>query len=141
MQQLTIEHKKSTSKYQKTEQVEEIGNKREGHGRNIALTRKVLRIVNSDTFYVESESTNSVYYFVRYEPSFHWCSCLDNSTRHVKCKHIFGVEYSIRLGTLKDTDKLPVEAKRYSSSHGPEQSLKKASIIPPKSYRDDSYDF
>ena len=124
--------KKSTSKYQKTEQKQELEyeNKREGHGLNIALIRKVLRIENSDTFYIESESTNNLFYFVRYEPYFQWCSCLDNSTRHVRCKHLFAIEFAIRFGTLKDIDKLPKEAKRYPTS-----------ISATKLYRDEEYDF
>ena len=65
MNQLQIVHKKTTSKYQKAEQ-ELVENKREGHGLNIALTRKVCRLQNSDTFYVESEFINDLYYFVRY---------------------------------------------------------------------------
>ena len=73
----------------------------------------MYRLVNSDTFYVESESTKNVYYFVKYNPDvFEWCSCLDNSTRHVKCKHLFEIEFAIRMGILKDIDKLPTEAKR-----------------------------
>jgi hypothetical protein len=101
MQQLKIEHKKipksNNSKVVSEEKPAELEyeNKREGHGLNIALTRKVFRLQNSDTFYCQSESTD-IYYFIRYEPYFSWCSCLDNSMRHIKCKHIFGVEYSIR---------------------------------------------
>ena len=107
MQQLTIEHKKLTAnnnqKQKVVEKKQELGyeNKREGHGYNIALTRKVLRIENSDTFYIESESTNNLFYLVRYEPYFQWYSCLDNSTRHVRCKHLFAIEFAIRFGTLK----------------------------------------
>jgi hypothetical protein len=124
----SLEFAKVTSKTnQKTEQkIEEIENKREAHGRNIGLTRKVLRISNSDTFYCQSESID-IYYFIRYESSFQWCSCFDNSMRHVKCKHIFAVEYSIRKGTLKEVEKLPKEVKRDN--------------MVPESYRDDDYDF
>jgi hypothetical protein len=82
--------------------------------------------------HVESESTKDLYYFVRYESYFQWCSCLDNSTRHVKCKHIIAIEYGIMKGILKDTEKLPAEAKRYPAT---------AAVIEAKSYRDDDYDF
>jgi hypothetical protein len=116
LNQLTIVHKKVTTNQKVENKIEEFEyeNKREGHGRNIALTKKVFRLVNSDTFYVESESTNNLYYFVRYNPSvFEWCSCLDNSTRQLKCKHLFSIEYAIKLETLKDIEHLPKEAKRY----------------------------
>ena len=100
MQQLQVVHtKKSTNSVKcvsEKKQELEYENKREGHGLNIALTRKVLRLENSDTFYVESESTDNLYYFVRYEPFFEWCSCLDNSTRPLKCKHLFAIEYAIK---------------------------------------------
>jgi hypothetical protein len=54
MQRLEFANKSSKTN-QKTEQIgEESENKREGHGRNIALTKRVLRIVGSDTFYCQS---------------------------------------------------------------------------------------
>jgi hypothetical protein len=39
--------------------------KRECKGRSLALTRNVYRLVNTDVFYVESESSNDTYYFVK----------------------------------------------------------------------------
>lgn len=131
MNQLEIVHKKSTSKTnQITEQVETVENKREDKGRILATSRRVYRIQNSDTFYVESENSNNIYYFVRFNPSvFEWCSCPDNSMRSIKCKHIFCIEYAIRLATVKDVEKLPKESKRDNNS------------IVSKLYRDDLYDF
>jgi hypothetical protein len=127
MNQLQIVHKKSTSKNQTTELVEAVENKREDHGRNIALTRRVYRIVNSDTFYCQSESTD-IYYFVRFNPSvLEWCSCPDNSYRGNTCKHIFGVIEGIKRQKIIDVEKLPPNIKRDN--------------IVPKSYRDDLYDF
>jgi predicted nucleic acid-binding Zn finger protein len=70
--------------------------------------------VNTDVFYVESESSNDTYYFVKYKPDLlEWCSCPDNSMRggQMRCKHIWSIEFAIRMGTLRDTDKLPTEAK------------------------------
>jgi predicted nucleic acid-binding Zn finger protein len=134
MKQLTIVHKKSTNNKIVSEIKQELENNRESRGRHLALTCNVFRLLDSDTFYVESQSTNNLYYFVRYEPSFQWCSCMDNSTRHVKCKHIFGIEYSIMKGTLKDIDKLPAEAKRYNG----------ATItvtVSKSSYEEEDYDF
>ena len=106
--------------------------RRPGKGRCIALSRKVFRILNSDIYYVESESSDNIYYFVKFKPDvFEWCSCMDNSTRGIKCKHIWGLEFAIRLGTLKDIDKLPAEAKRYPSQQ----------TVTAKSYRDEDYSF
>ncbi|HZB15523.1 MAG TPA: hypothetical protein VE445_00025 [Nitrososphaeraceae archaeon] len=93
---------------------EEQKYKRECKGRSLALTRNVYRLVNTDVFYVESESSNNTYYFVKYKPDvLEWCSCPDNSMRggQMRCKHIWSIEFAIRMGTLRDTDRLPTEAK------------------------------
>src|SRR5918994_2713193 len=134
MQQLQVEHKKSNSNSKVVSSEETVvENKREGHSMNIALTRRVFRLEKSDTFYVESEKSNDLYYFVRYNfTGFKWCSCPDNSTRGLKCKHQFAIEYAIMKGTLKDIEKLPAEAKKYGST---------TAAIVGKSYRDDDYDF
>ena len=76
MQQLKIEHEKTTNNNQKVvekNQVNEYENKREGHGRNIALTRIVYRLLTSDVYYIQSERSDDIYYFVKYNPSvFEW---------------------------------------------------------------------
>ena len=119
MQQLKVEHKKSTNNQKvvsNENKVEEIEKKRQGHARNIALTRNVFRLLNSDTFYVESQTVRGLYYFVRNNfLGTSWCSCPDSSMRQMKCKHIWSIEYSIRLATIKNIDKLPKEAKRDNS--------------------------
>jgi hypothetical protein len=120
----------------KNQQVENKKDRREGKGRCIALSRRIYRLLQTDVFYVESESTNNVYYFVKYKPDgLEWCSCMDNSTRGLKCKHLFAIEFAIRMGTLKDTDRLPADAKRDNTSN--------VVAIPskPSSYKDDDYSF
>ena len=115
MQQLKIEQKNNE------EQV-----RRECKGRSLALTRNVFRIEMTDSFYCQSENNANVYYFIRYAPDkLIWCSCPDSSMRQMKCKHIFGVEFAIRLGTLKDVDKLPSDIKKEVT----------------KSYTEDDYSF
>jgi len=79
-------------------------------GRVLALSRHVYRLQVKDAFYVESESCDSHYYFVRYNPSVsEGCSCFYNSTRGEKCKHIYSIEYGIRFDTIKTVDRLPEE--------------------------------
>ena len=138
MQQLNIVHKKVKSNNQKTvnetkqqqEQELEVENKREGKGRILALSHSVCRFMNSDVFYVESEKSNDLYYFVEYNPSvIEFCACPDNSRRGQFCKHLYAVIYAIMKGTLKDIEHLPKEAKRYPTT------------IVTKSYRDEDYDF
>jgi len=132
MQQLKVEHENTIKK-----------DRRSGKGRCIALSRRIYRLLQTeDVFYVESESTDGIYYFVKYKPDVleWWCSCMDNSTRHKKCKHIFGIEFAIRMRTLKDTDKLPADSKRDTSSVlvSPSQI---AITEEAKSYTEDDYSF
>jgi predicted nucleic acid-binding Zn finger protein len=101
MQQLKIEHKNE----------DEV--KRECKGRCLAITRNVFRIEKTDSFFCQSENNESLYYFIRFSPDIlTWCSCPDSSVRQMKCKHIFCIEYAIRLARVKDVDKLPIEVKR-----------------------------
>ena len=104
MQQLKVEQK---------EQEQEQEQKRECKGRSLALTRNVFRIEKTDSFYCQSENNKDVYYFIRFSPEkLEWCSCPNSSMRGMKCKHMFAVEYAIRLATVKDIEKLPIEVKR-----------------------------
>ena len=59
---------------------EEQKYKRECKGRALAISRRNYRLHNSDVYYVESESSNDTYYFVKFKPDvLYWCSCPDNS--------------------------------------------------------------
>ncbi len=120
--------------------VEAKKDRRSGKGRCIALSRRIYRLQNTDVFYVESESSDNTYYFVKYNLSDSaWCSCPDNSTRGLKCKHLHTIEFAIRFATLKDTDKLPADAKRDTSVL---ESPKPSQIaIEAKSYTEDDYSF
>ena len=102
---------------------------RDTKGKIIAMEKSIYRIINSDTFYVESQTVEGMVYYVMFnmEKEFEWCSCLDHSVRGLRCKHIIAVEYSIRKATYVDTDKLPSGVKRDNS-----QQLQ---------YTKDEYDF
>jgi hypothetical protein len=115
--------------------------KRMGKGRTMAQSRRIYRVLQTeDIFYVESESTNNVYYYVKFKPDVvEWCSCYDNSLRggQRKCKHIWSIEFAIRFGTVNDTDRVPADAKLVTSvSPKPEQIAIEAT-----SYTDDQYSF
>src|SRR5688500_8183409 len=135
MQQLKVEQKNNEMKK----------DRRSGKGRAIALSRRIYRLMQTDVFYVESESTDNVYYYVKFKPDvIEFCSCMDSSTRNVRCKHSFAVEYAIRMGTLKDTDKLPADAKRDNNNTSilvskPEPIT--AATIEAKPYTEDDYSF
>ena len=110
----------------KVEQNQEQEIKRECKGRALAISRNIFRIEKTDTFYCQSENNENIYYFIRYAPDkLVWCLCPDSSMRQMKCKHIFSVEYAIRLATVKNVDKLPDPVKREIT----------------KSYTEDDYSF
>jgi len=104
---------------------------RECRGRRCALLGKVLRLENSEhTFYVKSESKD-IFYFVEYKTDSQFCTCWDYaSNRSDKCKHIFAIEYALRLNLVQQIDhKLPISQK--TSDGIPSESL-----IKPKSIAD-----
>jgi hypothetical protein len=142
MQQLTIEHKKIIATDQKVvENTTTKKDRRPGKGRAVALSRRIYRLQNTDMFYVESETSDDHYYFVKFKPDVFleswYCSCKDNSIRELKCKHIFGIEFAIQWGIIKDIDSgLPIEAKVRKTV-----SAATVATVSPKSYRDDDYSF
>ena len=85
--------------------------RRSGKARVIALSRRIYKLTDKNTYYVESETCDNRYYFVRYNPDvFEWCSCKDfESNRSERCKHTIAIEYAIRFNTIREVDKLPSE--------------------------------
>jgi hypothetical protein len=101
----------------------------------MVLSRRIYRLQNTDAYYVESETRDDQYYFWKFKPEIlESCSCKDNSTRrHLKCKHLFAIEFAIKWGTFKDIDK--------SSSIILLSSQPTTIVQQSKSYLDDEYDF
>ena len=69
----------------------------------------VYRLQNTNNiFYVESETLDDQYYLCKFKREgleYSQCSCKDNSTRRgLKCKHLWGIEFAIKWGTIKDID-------------------------------------
>jgi hypothetical protein len=110
MQQLEIAHEKLITTDQKVVENTKTTrkkDKRPGKGRAVALSRRIYRLQNSDVYYVESETSDDHYYFVKFKPDvFAYCSCKDNSIRGMKCKHQFAIEFAIKWGTIKNIDKI-----------------------------------
>ena len=142
MQQLKIEHK-ITKK-----------DRRPGKGRALALSRRIYRLQNTDTFYyVESETPDDQYYLCKFKPevleSLWWyCSCKDNSTRHLKCKHLFAIEFAIKWGTIKEIGNPLTDVKGDTTII--KSTITKTTITKPMitskslsslSYQDDEYSF
>lgn len=116
--------------------------KRECKGRALAISRRIYRLLNTDVYYVESESSDNIYYFVKFKPDvIEFCSCMDSSTRNVRCKHLYSIEFAIRLGTLKDTDRLPSDAKVSKVVATATVSAATPTAKVSKSYTQDDYSF
>ena len=121
-------------------EAEEQQYKRMGKGRLMAQSRRIYRLMQTDVFYVESESTNNVYYFVKFKPDVvEYCTCPDNSLTcgQRKCKHIWACEFAIRFGTLRDIDRLPTEAKVKKITIATTTTPTKVA----RSYTEDDYSF
>jgi hypothetical protein len=89
-------------------------NKRVEKGKLLATSKTIYRIVNTDVFYVESQTTDGLYYYAMFNTAkdFEWCSCKSFEHHHEKCKHLQAIEFAIRKATVIDIDKLPKEVKR-----------------------------
>jgi predicted nucleic acid-binding Zn finger protein len=122
------------------QEIVEKKDRRVGKGKVIAISRIIYRIQNTDVFYVESESNDGMYYYVMYDTTkeFEWCSCKDFERNGYmkKCKHLFAIEFAIKMNTVKDTDKLPPSVKKDNNSISSKDSLS-ASL----SWKDDQYGF
>ena len=95
MQQLKVEHENTTAKK----------DRRSGKGRCIALSGRIYRLMQTeDVFYVETESTDNVYYFVKFKPDVvesWYCSCRDNSTRGQKMQTFFCNRICYKMGNYQ----------------------------------------
>ena len=133
MQQLKIEHKKSTSnKKQKTEQIE-VENRRKERIAALVSSRRMYRLENSNIFYIESSKDN-IFYFCKYSftSKDNFCSCKDFEYRGTirDCYHITQM---IPIGIMKnriiDVPALPKERKRDNNT------------MVSKDWKSDQYDF
>jgi len=71
-------------------------NPRESRGLTIAQTENQVRRVKENLYGVQSQSGNSEYAVLKTDDG--WiCECPDHRFRAVKCKHIFAVEFSLRM--------------------------------------------
>ncbi len=84
--------------------VVQISNRQE-RGLAIANLPDQIRRIDEDEYRVKSQSGNGDYEV--YLGEFGWvCSCPDHIYRHVKCKHIFAVEFSKQLRREVETRKI-----------------------------------
>jgi predicted nucleic acid-binding Zn finger protein len=133
MEQLKIEHKNITKK-----------DRRPRKGRSMALSRHIYRLQNTNTFYVESETRDDQYYFCKFKLDVMEeciCSCKDNSMRGQKCKHLWGIEFAIKWGTIKDIDNPLTDVKEDTAIIKETKTITKPMITSSLSYKDDEYTF
>ena len=108
-----------------------------------AAATKIATKGESNNNDITTDKYQSLIYFVKFKPDvIEWCSCPDNSMRGQKCKHIWSIEFAIRMRTLRDTDRLPIEAKvsKVTAASAATCATIRATIVP-KSYTDDDYSF
>ena len=135
MQQLKIEHKNVKK------------DRLEGKGLVIAISRLIYYLKDTDIYYVVSDSSDYNYYLVKFKPDVleSYCSCKDNSARGLKCKHLLGIEFAIKWGTIKDIEKVSnadITADQSTSNNIAGTNL--VEIVTKrtkKSYLEDDYDF
>src|SRR3990170_3686050 len=81
---------------------------REERGEAIAKISGQINRIDNYTYTVKSQSRNIEYTVSKVDNE--WlCECPDNAYRHVKCKHIFAVEFSQSLRTAVSVNKVIAE--------------------------------
>jgi transposase-like protein len=71
-------------------------NGREQRGMRIAQQENQIRRIDADTYNVKSQSNNGEYRVAKVDGEWR-CECPDYLFRHVKCKHVFAVEFSNQI--------------------------------------------
>jgi transposase-like protein len=71
-------------------------NEREQRGMEIAKLENQIKRIDPSTYLVKSQSNHGEYCVSKNNDGWK-CECLDYVYRHVKCKHIFAVEFSISI--------------------------------------------
>ncbi|OPY37071.1 MAG: Integrase core domain protein [Methanoregula sp. PtaU1.Bin051] len=90
--------------------MDQFSNPRELRGLKILSEPDTLRQINKNQWEVKSQSGNGFYQVSRKFISkdvYKWsCSCPDHTTRNVICKHIFAVQFSLKLKIDVETDSI-----------------------------------
>lgn len=89
-------------------------NQREQKGKEIALKSDLIRV--SDNFYhVKSQTTKREYNVVKTDGVWK-CTCPDHTFRHICCKHIHAIEFSIKLRQeVRERNKVTIQPVTVSS--------------------------
>lgn len=74
-----------------------VDNTREQRGYEIARNNGQIKRLDDSHYYVQSQTTDKKWYDVVSTESGWACTCGDHTFRHICCKHIHAVEFSIKL--------------------------------------------
>jgi transposase-like protein len=84
-------------------------NEREQRGMKIAQQENQVKRIDIDSYTVKSQSNDHAYKVFKVSDEW-FCECPNHVYRHVKCKHIFAVEFSASLRTEVQIRRLDAEA-------------------------------
>ena len=77
--------------------IKELEQKREQRGLAIAQSKECpINLIEENFYTVKSQSGNGEYVIFQVNGELH-CECPDHTYRHVKCKHLFAVEFSLKM--------------------------------------------
>ncbi len=104
-------------------------NPRKQRGERIAQTKNQIKRINEFTYSVKSQTSHVYYSVVKTNTGF-VCNCPDHRFRHVCCKHIHSVEFSIKLREkVREQNKVTISPVNIQScSFCKSENLKKSGV-------------
>ena len=100
---------------------------REERGQAIAQSSGQVRRIDENTYSVKSQSNSGIYTVHRVGEE--WvCSCPDNTFRHLICKHIFAVDFSVELRNKVSSNRVIQEVNIHSCQLCGSEEIVKAGL-------------
>ena len=109
-----------------------ITTNREQRGMQIAQQENQIKRIDADTYNVKSQSNNGEYRVAKVNGEWR-CECPDHVYRHVKCKHVFAVEFSQSLRVEVSTNRVIQEVNVKNCRYCGSSNLKKDGLRKNKS--------
>ena len=105
---------------------------REERGQAITKLSNQIEVVDDCLYTVKSQSGNGEYTVFKVDGEWN-CECPDNKYRHVKCKHIFAVEFSSQIRKEVQTNRVIQEVNVSNCQFCGSSNLKKDGVRKNKS--------
>ena len=102
-------------------------NGREQRGMEIAQQENQITRIDETTYNVKSQTNHGEYFVTKQDGEWH-CDCPDHVYRHVKCKHIFGVELSSQIRKEVQTKRVIQEVNVQNCQYCGSSNLKKDGV-------------